>query len=172
VTIRGVAAAAALTTALALTPGAACAAAPPRPTALDWGGRYFVSQAAFVHWLSDHDGDFGGWARRHPAALATLAHASRVPLPLSTADLPKAVAQHAPDPLATGAAPAAHTAGALEAVLAALAVVLLLLAAAPVGIRFRRSGGWAATLHANRLVLAAAGMSLLTALAVVHLAAG
>jgi len=168
---RGVAAAAALMTALTLAPGAAFAAAPPRPTALDWGGRYFVSQAAFVHWLGDHDGDFAAWARRHPAALATLAHASHVPPPLSSADLPKAV-DRVPSPLASAPVPAVHAARGLETVLAALAVALLALAFAPVGVRFQRGARWGAALHANRLVLAAAGMSLLTALAVVHLAAG
>jgi hypothetical protein len=170
--LRGVAAAAALTTALALAPGAAFAAAPPRPTALDWGGRYFVSQAAFVHWLADHDGDFAAWARLHPAGLATLAHASHVPLPLSGADLPKAVARDVPSPLASAPVPAVHAARGLETVLAALAVALLALAFAPIGVRFQRGARWGAALHANRLVLAAAGMSLLTALAVVHLAAG
>jgi len=172
VTIRGVAAAAALTTALALAPGFARAATPPRPTALDWGGRYFVSQPAFEQWLSEHDGDFAGWARRHPAALATLAHASRVPLPLSAADLPKAAATHARSPLATAPLPAVHASRGLETALAALALMLLVLAVAPAGVRVQRGLRLPATLHVNRLVLAAAGLSLLTALAVVHLFAG
>lgn len=171
-TIRGVAATAALASALALAPGFARAATPPRPTALDWGGRYFVSQAAFEQWLSEHDGDFAGWARRHPAAVATLAHASHVPLPLSTADLPKTVAGHARSPLGTAPVPAVHASRGLETALAVLALMLLVLAAAPAVVRVQKSVRLPATLHANRLVLAAAGMSLLTALAVVHLIAG
>lgn len=172
-------AAALLVIVAAVSAAAAVAASPPRPTALDWGGRYFVDRGAFQEWLHERHASFSLWARKHPTALATLDGATKVPAPLSAGDLPPAGSQH----LAIGRVvaprtpPARHT-DTLQLVLVALAAVLLALAVAPLRIRPRQEArglvpvrGLVA-IRGHRLVLASAGASVIAALAVVRFVGG
>jgi len=169
---RGVAAAA-LAAIVLLAGTSAVAAAPPRPTALDWGGRFFVEVASFKQWLRERHASYARWGQKHPAALATLESATAIPKPLKPGDLPPASAGCiAGGGAGLDAGPQASRPVALELLLLAAAAVLLGLAAAP-GARLPVAGRAADALvviRPHRLVLAAAGMSVLAALLLVRLA--
>jgi hypothetical protein len=169
-------AAALLVIVAAVSAAAAVAASPPRPTALDWGGRYFVDRGAFQEWLHERHASFSLWARKHPTALATLDGATKVPAPLSAGDLSPAGSQHlAIGPVVAPRTPPARHTATLQLVLVALAVALLALAVAPLRIRPRQEEAWGlvpvrglVAIRGHRLVLASAGASVIAALAVVR----
>lgn len=172
-------AAAAAFVVMVLAVGAGAVASPPRPTALDWGGRYFVDRGVFEEWLRERDGSFSLWARKHPAALATLLGATKVPAPLSAADLLRPGRQSlAIAGTVASRTPAARGTTTLQVILAGLSAVLFALAAVPMRTQPRREA-WGlvpmrglVAIRTHRLVLASAGASVIAALAVVRFVGG
>lgn len=158
----------ALLVAALIGPAAAAGAAPkaiPRPTALEWGGRYFVDRGAFVQWLEARHGNFARWSRRHPDALRTLVGATAVPAPLQSIG---GGAQSGPKTEAApaGGVSAAGATGASGVEVAFAVVGLLLFAFSLVPAQFivgRLS--WAERLSRQRWLFAGAGVSILVTLA-------
>jgi hypothetical protein len=149
--------------------GARAGAAPPRPTALDWGGRYFVDDGSFRQWLREHHASYGRWARTHPAARATLGGATGVPAPLSSSDLTTKKGGVSAEGAGV-AAPRASPGGAtVEVILLVAAMLLLGLAAVPGRAIDARAAAAQLAIRRHRLVLAAAGTSMLAALVLVRL---
>jgi hypothetical protein len=152
-----------------LVPGVARGAPKlPRPTALEWGGQYFVDPAALADWLRARHGNFRRWSLRHPDALATLVGATAVPQPLTsiTGGGNGSRTAAAPTPAAVVATPGgSSTAAPIEAALTALSLLLLGLAClptAPVATRFP----WALRLTQQRWLLVGAAASVLVTVAV------
>jgi hypothetical protein len=99
-------------------------AVPPKPEALSWAGRVFVSQRQFAAWLERRDASYDVWRRRHPGAAPWERATSRAP-----------------------ASPARPAAGPPRAAVGAAAVVLAALLAA---IALSRSWQRARRLRAER----------------------